>query len=336
MSRYEGVTLSTRDLEGVLAFVSAAYDADAEPLTTELLDRLAELVGCDYATYQAYDWRRRVVTAYVRCSNEDPLAVPPPYVPESYWNSMHAYRARAALDKLSDRFDRRERERMRDEEEFNAEFRIVDSLGVGAGNKRTRSAWLHFESQGRDFDERDRELVLALRPHLDALWRRAVSRRQVAELLAALGRDGDTAPAEAIVVFEGDGRIQHATAEAERLLAAWFRTADGRLPLELQDWVTLASPGNRYTEHRNGSMLVVEATGEFTLILHERASGPAGVTPREREVLGLVAEGLSNTEIARALSVAPSTVAKHLEHAYAKLGAHSRTAAVARLAKLSE
>jgi DNA-binding CsgD family transcriptional regulator len=262
--------------------------------------------------------------------------VPAPYVGESYWNSLHAYRARAAVDKLSDRFDRRERERMRDEQEFNAEFHVVDSLGVGVGDKRTRSAWLHFESQGRDFDERDRELVLALRPHLDALWRRAVSRRQVAELLAALGRDGDTAAAQAIVVFGADGRIEHATAEAQRLLAAWFGTVDHRLPLELQDWVTLATPGNRYTEHRNGSMLVVEATGEFTLVLHERVSGPAGVTPREREVLALVAEGLSNREIARALSVVPSTVAKHLEQAYAKLGAHSRTAAVASLAKLSE
>jgi hypothetical protein len=36
------------------------------------------------------------------------------------------------------------------------------------------------------------------------------------------------------------------------------------------------------------------------------------------------------------VGVAQSTVAKHLEQAYSKLGVHSRTAAVARLAKLSE
>lgn len=52
-------------------------------------------------------------------------------------------------------------------------------------------------------------------------------------------------------------------------------------------------------------------------------------------MLSLVAEGLTNAEIARRLWVAPSTVAKHLEQAYPKLGVHSRTAAVAQLRKLS-
>ena len=81
-------------------------------------------------------------------------------------------------------------------------------------------------------------------------------------------------------------------------------------------------------------MLTVEAAGEFTLTLRERISDDARLTPREREVLELVADGLTNAEIARRLWVAQSTVAKHLEQAYSKLGVHSRTAAVARLAKL--
>lgn len=55
------------------------------------------------------------------------------------------------------------------------------------------------------------------------------------------------------------------------------------------------------------------------------------LTPREREVMRWVAEGLSNAEIARALVVEMSTVCKHLEHVYAKLGVRSRTAALAKL-----
>jgi len=60
-----------------------------------------------------------------------------------------------------------------------------------------------------------------------------------------------------------------------------------------------------------------------------RATGPAPVlTPREREVLLLVRDGLGNAAIARALGVAESTVVKHLEHVYARIGAHSRTQAL--------
>ena len=55
------------------------------------------------------------------------------------------------------------------------------------------------------------------------------------------------------------------------------------------------------------------------------------LTRREREVVELVAEGLSNAEIGRALVIAPSTVRKHLEHVYEKLGVGSRTAAVAKV-----
>ena len=69
------------------------------------------------------------------------------------------------------------------------------------------------------------------------------------------------------------------------------------------------------------------------LTLTEDCYADMELTPREREVLRLVAHGLTNAEIAQNLWVTPSTVAKHLENAYPKLGVHSRTAAVARLSK---
>lgn len=55
-----------------------------------------------------------------------------------------------------------------------------------------------------------------------------------------------------------------------------------------------------------------------------------GLTPRELEVLGHVVEGCSNVEIARALRIAPRTVAAHIEHILMKLDATSRTLAAVR------
>jgi DNA-binding NarL/FixJ family response regulator len=57
---------------------------------------------------------------------------------------------------------------------------------------------------------------------------------------------------------------------------------------------------------------------------------PAGrLTPREREVMTLLADGLSAPEIADRLVITPGTVEKHIEHILAKLGVHSRAQAVA-------
>lgn len=53
------------------------------------------------------------------------------------------------------------------------------------------------------------------------------------------------------------------------------------------------------------------------------------LTPREREVLGLVADGLTNEKVAAALAISPETVQSHVRHAMVKLAADTRTEAVA-------
>ena len=51
------------------------------------------------------------------------------------------------------------------------------------------------------------------------------------------------------------------------------------------------------------------------------------MSEREAEVLGLVAEGLSDPEVAQRLYLSPRTVGQHLRNIYRKLGVRSRIAA---------
>jgi DNA-binding NarL/FixJ family response regulator len=58
-----------------------------------------------------------------------------------------------------------------------------------------------------------------------------------------------------------------------------------------------------------------------------RESYPAGLTTREVEVLRLVAQGMTNEQVAEQIVVSPRTVSTHLTSIYNKLGVNSRSAA---------
>jgi LuxR family maltose regulon positive regulatory protein len=59
------------------------------------------------------------------------------------------------------------------------------------------------------------------------------------------------------------------------------------------------------------------------------------LSPREKEVLSLLAQGLSNPDIGQALFISPVTVKVHVRHIFEKLGVHSRAAAALRAIQLS-
>ncbi len=76
---------------------------------------------------------------------------------------------------------------------------------------------------------------------------------------------------------------------------------------------------------------LVDATLDANAAPKETASIaglPDGLSPREAEVLALIAAGLSNTDIARELVLSNATVKTHVNHIFAKIGARDRAQAV--------
>lgn len=65
-----------------------------------------------------------------------------------------------------------------------------------------------------------------------------------------------------------------------------------------------------------------------------QAQATLGISPREREVLALLAAGLSNKEIAERLHVSPHTVKTHVAKLYEKLDARRRTEAILKAREL--
>jgi LuxR family maltose regulon positive regulatory protein len=143
--------------------------------------------------------------------------------------------------------------------------------------------------------------------------------------------------------------------QSQRALALKAIGAHCQAMAALEEALTLAQPGN-YRRHfldlgQPMNALLYEATtsdiaadyagrlltalpvADATQETHAALVEP--LSPRELEVLHLMASGASNGEIAHDLFIAVSTVKKHVSHIFAKLAVTSRTQAVARARELA-
>jgi len=116
-------------------------------------------------------------------------------------------------------------------------------------------------------------------------------------------------------------------ADDEKLLPAIQAGAAGYLlknvqPKELARAVRAAHAGEALLDPRVAARLVEAIAQPSTA-----DAPPEGLTPREREVLELIARGLSNKRIALELRVSEKTVKTHVGHVLAKLGVTDRTQA---------
>jgi DNA-binding CsgD family transcriptional regulator len=329
-------SLSAADAKKLLQFVAEAESlGDDQPFTEALLVELGRLIEADWVTYTEVDHVHRRSLVYLpRPGDEDDESVE---ITAEDWELMREHPVCRQWSKdgrfyplrLSDVITQRELRQNRFFDQYFKPWDIAHELKVRLPSPPWHARTFKFNRtrENRDFTERDRLILDLLQPHLARLWQAAKTRRLLKAALAELDRADQHDP-RGVVFLGGADEISFASPAAERLLREYFSAElGGRLPAALGNWLE-ADGGHPFVRQLDGRRLTVRRD-DGALLLDEKQDG-IHLTAREREVVSWVARGKTNAEIAQLLWLAPSTVRKHLENVYAKLGVNTRTAAVAR------
>jgi PAS domain S-box-containing protein len=128
---------------------------------------------------------------------------------------------------------------------------------------------------------------------------------------------GDVSPRTKVILYTGhnDRGVLDRGLEAG---ARGFVLKEGALE-SLEEAVRTVAGGGTWVDSRLASAVASPET----------VSSLPPLTPREREILSLVANGLTNDKVATTLAISPETVQSHVRHAMVKLEADTRTEAVA-------
>lgn len=335
-------TLSERDASGLLAFVSELRDLNEPlPFPPRLVAGLRTLLGADFVNYAEVDpvarasilhvWAQADAEGGIAWADDDQVACA-----HDYWWSVRpthptfGYRIASGdwttARKVSDFVTLRE---FRRTPIYDAYYRgYADHwLDVGLAAEPARSRLFVFTRLRKDdFDERDRLVAALLQPHLARRAEEAEAALRAAEAMAAV-EEGAIEEARRVVLCSVSGVIEFGSASSRALLARYLGLEQGRVPSSVlaRRELTLRD-GDRSLQIR------IARTGNLhVLMLEERDARIEKLTARERQVLEQVLLGKGNDAIAVELGIAPATVAKHLEHAYRRLGVQNRTAAAAAL-----
>jgi DNA-binding CsgD family transcriptional regulator len=199
------------------------------------------------------------------------------------------------------------------------------------------------------FTERERLILNLLRPHLSQAHYNAQQYHRLRQDLSQLQQ---TLNQLDLVILNAQGQVQRIAPQAIVWLETYFSQPTGslQLPEHLWAWVKHQVMATQNPDPPKACLplriqkddkqlvirLVVDPIAEQYLLLLEEQTlsllqslALLGLSQRETEVLFWVMQGKENKAIATQLSVSQSTVRKHLENIYHKLGVQNRTEAIA-------
>jgi DNA-binding NarL/FixJ family response regulator len=328
--------LDASDVSALLRFVSELKDVeDAFAFPPRVLRQLQELIPSDDTAYSELHHATRTTGWQIAYHSDGAEQLEHGVVGDAedeawWWHVRHSHavcgRRSATGDwtspwKASDFATLPE---FRRTSIYDAFYRgVLDhwfDFGLPPIGDRTR-VFVFTRRGGPDFNERDRLIARLLQPHLEARATAAEAAADAADALANLEEDADE-EAHRVVLCSASGAIEFASPVSRSLLADYLGVENGTLPKGVLEGTSAV--------RRECGQLTIRATrsGDLRiLLLEERDTRLESLTAREREVLELVARGRTNAEIGLELEIAVTTVAKHLEHIYEKLGVASRTAA---------
>ena len=332
------MVLDEREFRRILDFAAeVSVLADVDTLGDVVVDRLPLLVRCEQIAFNEVDpvagrttwtvrpwseladdtaaWFARhahqhpVIAHYMRTRDGRPRTISDFMTPEQFHKTAlyeHLYARLGAEDQLS------------------CTLPLEAPLLVGIALNRT----------SRDFSARDREVLNLIRPHVLAAYRNAQVYTRLRSTIAnlALAADGLV---DGLVVLDRRGRIEYATPHAAALLDHWLG-AETDDALQQMRQRPANRPGSPLNIRRGDDALQLRvlpgAINGCDLLVVSQVAGRAqaaalvglGLTPRQAEVLALVASGKNNKEIASHLTVSVLTVKKHLESIYNRLGVRNR------------
>jgi LuxR family maltose regulon positive regulatory protein len=183
------------------------------------------------------------------------------------------------------------------EREEIAQVRVLLAEGNSEEAHQLLATWL---PQARLTGRREQVLEMCL---LEALACQQMQQEQQA--LQALE--------EALTIGEPEGYLRHFLDEGPRLVPLLKRSREHH--------------PSSYVDHLLEAFLQEEKSGPASSAQNQALIDP--LSPREQEVLELLAQGASNQEISHALVIAPNTVRRHVQAILAKLGVRNRTQAAA-------